>query len=222
MSFAGDWVDQAGSFYGGAVIHLGDECSAVNPGQEVWRTASYECVYGGQWAFVETRADGATHSHTMELQADGSLLVVKGSIRWTLQRVLHETQCLGTLQAEDATLHGAIVHANTASADHQGFTGSSFVDYINANDDYIEWAASCSGGSATLSFRYSLAGGNRPLQVLVNGVEAAASLSFPATGAWNQWGTASVDVDLSGGSNTIRLVATGSSGANTDSLTISS
>jgi len=133
----------------------------------------------------------------------------------------HEAQCLGTHEAEAATLHGAIVHANTASAVHQGFTGSSFVDYINPTGDYIEWTLPCSGGSATLSFRYSLAGGNRPLQVLVNGVEAAASLSFPATGAWNQWGTASVDVELSGGSNTIRLAVTGSSGANTDSLIIS-
>jgi len=134
---------------------------------------------------------------------------------------LPEHLCDGLYEAEDATLNGPQEHANTASPGHQGFTGRSFADYLNANDDFIEWTVdSCSGGDATASFRYSLGGGNRPLQVLVNDEEAAASLSFPSTGGWNQWGSASVAVHLSPGMNVIRLVATGSSGANVDSLTI--
>jgi len=136
-----------------------------------------------------------------------------------------ENQCLATYEAETATLHGAVVHANTASAGHQGFTGSSFVDYLNANGDYVEWSLpSCSGGAATASFRYALGGGNRPLQVVVNGVEVTSSpgLSFPATGSWASWAEASLEVHLNAGQNTVRLVAAGSSGANMDSLTISS
>ena len=137
-------------------------------------------------------------------------------------KVQEAAQCIGTYEAEEAALSGAIVHANTNSANHQGFTGSSFVDYLNPNTDFIEWSLpSCRAGTATLSFRYSLAGGNRPLQVLVNGAEATDALSFPATGAWNQWGEASLTVSLSSGSNTVRLVAAGSSGANMDSLTVS-
>jgi len=134
---------------------------------------------------------------------------------------LPEHQCDGLYEAEDATLNGPQEHANTASPGHQGFTGRSFADYINPTGDFIEWTVdSCSGGDATASFRYSLGGGNRPLQVLVNDEEAAASLSFPSTGGWNAWSSASVAVHLSPGMNVIRLVATGSSGANMDSLTI--
>jgi len=134
-----------------------------------------------------------------------------------------EDQCLGTYEAESATIVGPNVHANTASAAHAGFTGDSFVDYLNANDDYIEWSVpNCNGGPATAEFRYALGGGNRPLQVLVNGQEVASSLSFPATGSWNSWSEVAVEIQLNAGSNVVRLVATGSSGANMDSLTITS
>ena len=126
-----------------------------------------------------------------------------------------------THEAEDATIHGGVEHANTASANHQGFTGRSFVDYLHPSGDYVEWTvASCAGGPATASFRYALGGGNRPLQVLVNDEEVEASLSFPATGNWRTWSEASVAVNLSPGINRVKLVATGRSGANMDSLTL--
>jgi len=136
---------------------------------------------------------------------------------------LSEHQCDGMYEAEDATLNGVIEHQISVSGwmVHQGFTGRSFADYLNPSGDFIEWTVdSCSGGDATASFRYALGVDNRPLQVLVNGEEATASLSFPSTGAWNAWASASVAVQLSPGMNVIRLVATGSSGANIDSLTI--
>lgn len=132
-----------------------------------------------------------------------------------------ENQCAGTYEAEDATIHGGVEHANVASAGHQGFTGRSFVDYLNPTGDFVEWTVeSCSGGSATASFRYALGGGNRPLRVLVNNVEVESSLSFPATGSWNSWSEASFTVQLGAGTNVVRLVAIGSSGANMDSLII--
>jgi len=132
-----------------------------------------------------------------------------------------EHQCAGTYEAEDATVHGGVEHANTASAGHQGFTGRSFVDYLNPTGDFVEWTVeSCSGGSALASFRYALGGGNRPLRVLLNGAEVESSLSFPATGGWNSWSEASFAVQLGAGTNVVRLVAIGSSGANMDSLII--
>jgi len=131
-------------------------------------------------------------------------------------------QCFGTHEAEVATIVGAVVHANTASQDHAGFSGSSFVDYLHPDTDYIEWSVpSCSGGPAQASFRYALSGGNRPLQLLVNGHELTAQLSFPATLSWASWGLASVVVPLTEGTNTVRLVATGASGANMDALILS-
>jgi len=131
--------------------------------------------------------------------------------------------CAGLYEAEDAYISGAVEHADASSVAHQGFTGRSFVDFINPSGDYVEWTVeSCSAGAATASFRYALSSGNRPMQVLVNGAEAVSSLDFMGCGAGN-WATycdTSVEVVLSAGTNTVRLVATGSSGANIDSLTI--
>jgi hypothetical protein len=135
---------------------------------------------------------------------------------------LPPAQCAGNYEAEEATLHGAIVHADSTTAPHQGFTGSSFVDYLNPNGDYIEWTLPrCSSGAVTLAFRYALQSGDRPLAVYVNGVSVTDSLSFPATGAWSNYGTVQVTATLAAGTNVVKLLATGASGANMDSLTVS-
>lgn len=132
-----------------------------------------------------------------------------------------EDQCVGYYQAETATIVGGQVHEATDSAAHYGFSGESFVDFVNPNDDYVEWSVqSCAGGPAVLSFRYSLVGADRPLRVLVNDQEESASLSFPETGAWNDWEVSSVFANLHAGTNVIRLEVTGSSGPNLDALLI--
>jgi hypothetical protein len=130
--------------------------------------------------------------------------------------------CLGTHEAEGARLNGAVVHVDTSSRAHAGFSGSSFVDYINKNGDYIEWSVpSCSAGFVTVSFRYALARGDRPLEVHVNGQQVTADLSFPHTGSWNQWAeTASLTVPVVEGENVVKLLAAGHSGANVDALII--
>jgi len=130
-------------------------------------------------------------------------------------------QCGGVYQAEDATLDGAVVHGNTASPGHQGFTGRSFVDYLRT-DGSAEWNIEhCGAGAASVSFRYALRGQDRPLQVELNGEVVHAQLSFPPTGSWATWGrTNEVQIPLVAGANTIRLVGTGRSGANVDSMTL--
>jgi len=130
-----------------------------------------------------------------------------------------EDQCNGRYEAEVAVMNGAVFDSGNDA--HEGFTGSGFIDYLNPTGDYIEWSLpSCSGGEATLHFRYALAGADRPLQVLLNGVEVAASLSFPPTGSWARYTRTALTVTLIPGANTVRLVATGVSGANTDSLLV--
>jgi len=127
-----------------------------------------------------------------------------------------ETQCNARYEAEAATMNGGQV-----DSDHDGYTGSGFFNFVADTGDYIEWSLpSCSGGEATLAFRYALTSGDRPLQVLLNEVEVRSALSFPATGAWTRYGRSSVTVTLQAGTNTVRLVAAGSSGANTDSLLV--
>jgi glucose/arabinose dehydrogenase/regulation of enolase protein 1 (concanavalin A-like superfamily) len=122
-----------------------------------------------------------------------------------------------TLEAERAAVSGALEATN-----HAGYTGTGFVDYINPSNDYIRWTFEVpSAGTYTLRFRYALQSGNRPLELRVNGAVATASLSFPATGGWNNWGTVSAVVSLRAGQNTVQTTAMGSSGANVDHLVVS-
>jgi hypothetical protein len=140
---------------------------------------------------------------------------------WQTCQFEHEG-CHGNYEAEDATISGAREHTPPTTSAHQGFTGRSFVDYVNANNDYVEWnLPSCTGGAVTLSFRYALSSGDRPLKVIVNGAEITSSLSTPATGGWNRYGTVDIAATFVPGANTVKLQANGRSGANVDSLIIS-
>lgn len=123
-----------------------------------------------------------------------------------------------TLEAENATLSGPVV-----SNIHAGYTGTGFADYVNATGDYVQWSASiAAAGSYTLTFRYALVSGARPLSVSVNGTVVNASLAFPPTGAWATWSTVTITTNLNAGTNTIRTTAIGSSGPNVDNLVIQS
>lgn len=123
------------------------------------------------------------------------------------------------LEAEDAVKSGVQV-----SNIHAGYSGTGFADYANATDDYLEWTANVpSAGTYTLAFRYALGnGGDRPLQIQVNGNVTETELAFPNTSTWTNWQTVSLTANLQAGNNTIRATATGASGANLDYLEISS
>ena len=120
-------------------------------------------------------------------------------------------------EAESATLVGAY-----ASATHKGYTGSGYADYVNYNDDYIEWTAIVpTSGMYTLEFRYALGvSTNRPLQITVGDTIVNPSLAFNPTGGWELWGTISTTAFLTSGTNLIRATATGWSGPNIDNLTL--
>ncbi|NUT33286.1 MAG: carbohydrate-binding protein [Hamadaea sp.] len=121
-------------------------------------------------------------------------------------------------QAESCTISQGVVESN-----HAGFTGTGFVNYDNVAGGYVQCAVSAAAaGSHTLTFR--AANGttaDRPLAITVDGV-AAATLSFPPTGAWSTWRDVSTVVQLSAGAHTVRATATGASGGpNLDRLTVS-
>lgn len=115
----------------------------------------------------------------------------------------------GTIyQAEQAVLFGAKVV-------------SSYVDYINASGDYIEWTVSSPvAGPATLGFRYALSNGDRPLEIKLNNVVVNARLSFPSTGSSSTYQTVSLAVNLPAGSSKVKATAIGASGANMDYLMV--
>ena len=65
----------------------------------------------------------------------------------------------------------ATAELNGATVDHlhAGHYGQGFVDYINADGDFIRWTVTpCATGRYDLIFGYGLGSGDRPLQVSVN------------------------------------------------------
>ena len=117
-------------------------------------------------------------------------------------------------EAEDASLTGVLVFLGRASSAGQ------YADFQRPAGDAIEWSVSTSmSGTYALTFGYALgASAQRPLRLTVNGTEVA--LAFPSTGSWLVWQTASVYASLFEGTNSVRLEAIGSSGANFDYLDV--
>ena len=121
-------------------------------------------------------------------------------------------------EAENAVLSGVQVDNLWP-----GYTGTGFGDYINPNDDYVEWIVNVpTAGSYQLGFRYALGRElDRPLQIMVNGSVVNSALSFPNTSTWTNWQVVRTTAALTAGSNKVRATATGRSGANLDHLEVS-
>jgi hypothetical protein len=119
------------------------------------------------------------------------------------------------LEAEEATLNGAVRAAN-----HAGYTGEGFADYLNRFGDYVEWTIDkSSAGTVSLAFRYANGSyQDRPLRLEVNGKVIVDSLSFPVTGSWPKWSVSNTNAQLMAGRNKVRITAIGFSGVNIDHL----
>ncbi len=120
-------------------------------------------------------------------------------------------------QAENAVLSGVEVKSG------QDSTGRGYADYVNASGDFIEWTVNVEkAGTYDLGWRYALGGSNsnRPLALAVNGVVEVPNLGFANTGGFRRWEIVNQSTTLVAGANTIRLTATGSSGANFDYLEV--
>lgn len=125
----------------------------------------------------------------------------------------------GRYEAESgkvATVKGAVV-----STQHAGFHNKGYVDFVNASGDYLEFKVTAhSGGTYALDFRYANGGaGARKMGLKIDGKDVAGGVAFAATGSWTTWKVATVTVNLTPGTHTIRLTATGQSGPNVDWLT---
>jgi hypothetical protein len=119
-------------------------------------------------------------------------------------------------QAEDAEFSGSLIATN-----QPGYNGDGFLDYTNPSNDFIKWTVYVpASGNYSLSFKYALATGSRPLKLTINGVQQIASIPFPTTGSFATWANYTTNQFLEAGNNTITLTAIGSSGGNFDELTI--
>src|SRR5208283_1955240 len=117
-------------------------------------------------------------------------------------------------EAENANLNGVGI-----GDDEPGFSGTGFGEYLNSSGDYISWNVNAPSNAVySVAIRYALASGSLPLQLMVNGSVAVASLNFPATGGWSSWASITNNLTLNAGNNIIQLTDTGSSGPNVDYL----
>ncbi|HDS85463.1 MAG TPA: carbohydrate-binding protein [Phycisphaerales bacterium] len=106
---------------------------------------------------------------------------------------------------------------------HPGFTGAGFSDTTNAAGNGIDWKVRITeDGSYMFRWRYANASGDRPAKLIINDSVIVPSISFPGTGAWDNWNEISVGFLLSSGVKEVRLEAVGGEGlANIDYLRIS-
>lgn len=129
---------------------------------------------------------------------------------------------------------GSIIQENTTGfcsvegtidTNNPGFTGSGFANTNNASGAGINWNVNVSSsGSYTLTWRHANGGTTaRTGSLLVNNSTVVSSISFPSTTSWTTWTDVSVTLNLSAGSNVIRLQSTSATGlSNIDYLQVSS
>jgi hypothetical protein len=128
-------------------------------------------------------------------------------------------------EAEDALIGG---YAATAY-DHTGHTGTGFIAGFSSTGSSITQDVSAvpAAGTYRLSVRYANSTGGdgqtttRTLSTTVNGA-AGPTVSFPTTASWNAWSTASVNVSLRAGVNTIGIArgSSNSGNVNLDSIAV--
>ena len=121
------------------------------------------------------------------------------------------------LQAESAQL----VAGPAIDKRHAGYRGTGYVDYANPRDDRVAFVVTAARDQRyAVRLRYALAGGDRPLQLEVDGKAIGKPIRFAPTGDWDRWGEhePAPEIRLTAGEHTIALVAIGNSGPNLDEV----
>ena len=150
--------------------------------------------------------------------------------------VANQSSATGTINNDDASGGGSIVNATyqaegaslqgpNVQSIYSGGEGGAYVDYVTLSNEHINWVidGGASGGTADLSIRYALgSSASRAMTLEVNGTVVTTSATFTTTSAWDSWDVLEfTDIPLNAGNNDVRLIATGQSGPNVDSLTVS-
>lgn len=130
-----------------------------------------------------------------------------------------------TTQAEDAVLSGGAATA----ANHNGYTGTGFVDNLyNGAAVGVAYAVPAAGSYAiTLRYANSLGGQSPPYQDVTRTVSVAAGgqtqqVSLPVTASWDDWSTVTVNLGLPAGNDLVQVLVTpsDSGSVNLDSITV--
>lgn len=119
-------------------------------------------------------------------------------------------------EAEGATLSQA------APIDtHAGFSGTGYADFSDTPGSFVQFSTQISTtGSYKLEFRYANGGTvGRPCNLTVNGGSTLHTFNFSPTNGWAVWQKVSVTLNLTAGTNLIKLSST-NTGPNIDYLNV--
>ena len=121
-------------------------------------------------------------------------------------------------EAEYAKFNGPSFAAN-----HPPFSATGFIDFSGRTGDYVSFDIDILiEGRYDFFVGYALRAGDRPLTVEIDGQTYKASMSFPETGDWKQWGEVRFNEKMTAGSHRIRLIANNNPGPNIDYLRVQS
>lgn len=125
---------------------------------------------------------------------------------------------LPTYEAETGT---ALTNA-VAETVNSGYTGSGYVNFTAGSDASIQWSNiyCAASGAKNIKFRYALESGTRNLDIYVNGEKVISKDAFSATGSWTSWGEKSIQAAMNSGTNTVKVVTTGTEGPNIDNISV--
>lgn len=106
---------------------------------------------------------------------------------------------------------------------NSGYNGTGYVNFNASTGASVQWNSvyCASAGTKNVKFRYALDTGTRNLDIYVNGTKAVSNTAFTATGGWSTWGEKTVQVSMNSGTNSFRVVTTGTEGPNIDSIQVS-
>ena len=204
----GDWMDYSvnPSSSGSYTINLRVASTGttgicqIKSGSTILATVNIPNTGGWQnWTTISTTVNLTAGIQTIRLQATGS----GWNINWWSAATNTTTVTLpGTVQAEN---YSAMSGIQTEACSEGGLN----VGWIESGD-WMDYSVNpSSSGSYTINLRVASTGTTGICQIK-SGSTVLATVNIPNTGGWQNWTTVSTTVNLTAGSQTIRLQATGS------------
>ncbi|WP_338553213.1 carbohydrate-binding protein [Paenibacillus sp. KS-LC4] len=226
----GDWVAVGNAEFGssGATTFKANVASTVGGNIEIRLdsvtgplvgTLNVPSTGGTQnWSVIETGVSGATGTHNVFLVFTGA---GSGNLfNFDYWQFTQNAVSTGTSYEAET---GTILTNSLVEAIHTGYSGSGYVNFNATTDAAIEWnnIYAAVTGTKNVKIRYALETGTRNLDVFVNGTKVISNVAFTATGGWGTWVEKTIQVPMNSGTNSLKLVTTGTEGPNIDSINVS-
>ncbi len=161
------------------------------------------------------------------LAAGSAINVSNGSftVQLPAQSVTTFVGTLGSSTGSGTTYEaetGTTLTNTVAETVNTGYTGTGYVNFNASSDAAVQWnSIYCAvAGTKNVKIRYALESGTRNLDVYVNGAKVIGNSSFSSTGGWTNWSEKTIQVSLNSGTNTLKMVTTGTEGPNIDNITV--